>query len=1029
MHYVDLLDPGSSEWAGLAWRAAWQSTAILAPGLAAGRLIPMRPARAHRILLAATLACLIVPAASLAARRLDVGLFQAATTPAPVPKGNAAQTSDPGPPAPAAPIPAPVPAAPPTVAPEPIPAAETAATPMPPPRDARPWRLGLDADILIVAWAFAAALGLARIVASFVAAVRIRARSRPVVDPGILATAGAAARDLGLPFAPRVRASADVRCPAVWCWGRRPVLIVPDRDDARPDGRLAAILCHELAHWMRADHLSALAAELLTCLMPWQPLAWLARHRMAALAELACDDWALAHARSVSPDDYVEALLNLATGRRRPLVPAAASGRSGLVARARHILEEGSSMPRTGRLWNATIAAACIGLVATLALAQTRQAKGLAEGDEATGPETTVEGIVRDDKGRPIPGAEVVWIGDDRFLPGHIERPLGHPDHDKRAFLTMARGVTDGQGRFTLRARIKRLWAGNYEFTEVIAHKPGLAPGFRWAPTDRALEVVLEPAVPIVGHLLTPGGEPAADVAVRLTRYDGARGRCQFDVEDRNATWRDRPGFLPGEFRSDASGRFVIDGYVPAGRLASIDVRPAGYAPESLTVAAGDATGLLKLEGFANSRPLPQEFTHTLAEDRPVVGTVTDEVSHEPLAGVKVGLTPMHGTRYEKSGTAIFTTTDAKGRYRFSLKEAADYDLRAYPDADFGYQGFERTVYGWPAGERELKIDVALRRAHVVRGEVIDEATGVPVPDATIGYQNLDPRSDVRRSGDYFAPFTTTDSRGRFAIAAATGPGVVRVDASNRGYVRFDPGPVDYGVWPSRYIHGQAQVVVPAEGTEVPPEVTIKLKKGLALQAKAVRPDGTAAEDARAWCAQLAPRFHTDSWLTEQPPRDGHFRLPGAEPGRTYRVFFLTDDLKYGAVAEIQADPARTWATEVKLRPTASMHGRLLDGNGQPLKKGQSHNLTLKSQAPDCSMPQITDFALTAYTCFPRVRPQERDNPADFRYVGLIPGVRYTVNDSASEDKWRAAVEPLKPGEDRDLGDIRPSEKGADLGR
>ena len=81
------------------------------------------------------------------------------------------------------------------------------------------------------------------------------------------------------------------------------MLILPEAvADAGPGShdRWSAILCHELAHWKRADHLAALVAELLTCLLPWQPLAWVVRARMADLSELACDDWALTHASPVA---------------------------------------------------------------------------------------------------------------------------------------------------------------------------------------------------------------------------------------------------------------------------------------------------------------------------------------------------------------------------------------------------------------------------------------------------------------------------------------------------------------------------------------------------------------------------------------------------------------------------------------------------------------------------------------------------------------------------------------------------------
>ena len=102
--------------------------------------------------------------------------------------------------------------------------------------------------------------------------------------------------------------------------------------------------------------------------MPWHPLAWLARHRLNQLSELACDDWALA--AGVAAEDYAESLLGLVPQRRPALALSAVSSRNGLIGRIRHILDERRIVPAVGRRW-AFASAAVVALAASaVALAQ-----------------------------------------------------------------------------------------------------------------------------------------------------------------------------------------------------------------------------------------------------------------------------------------------------------------------------------------------------------------------------------------------------------------------------------------------------------------------------------------------------------------------------------------------------------------------------------------------------------------------------------------------------------------------------------
>jgi hypothetical protein len=138
------------------------------------------------------------------------------------------------------------------------------------------------------------------------------------------------------------------------------------------DEELFGVLCHELAHCKRRDHLASLIAELALCLVPWHPLAWLANRRLRDLAEEACDAWALAAGES--PTTYAETLLGLIPQHHRVLALAAVSGRQALTRRIIRILGRGPGNPRPGVGWMALSVMATSLLVGATALAHRRAA-------------------------------------------------------------------------------------------------------------------------------------------------------------------------------------------------------------------------------------------------------------------------------------------------------------------------------------------------------------------------------------------------------------------------------------------------------------------------------------------------------------------------------------------------------------------------------------------------------------------------------------------------------------------------------
>ena len=120
----------------------------------------------------------------------------------------------------------------------------------------------------------------------------------------------------------------DLRTPLVWCLGR-PKLLLPAHLVKTLDlDRWRGVLIHELAHIRRGDHWVSrleLAAGLIWW---WNPIYWLARTRLDAEAELACDAWVV----STLPKDrlaYAEVLFDIFSTMSMARAPAPALGAAG----------------------------------------------------------------------------------------------------------------------------------------------------------------------------------------------------------------------------------------------------------------------------------------------------------------------------------------------------------------------------------------------------------------------------------------------------------------------------------------------------------------------------------------------------------------------------------------------------------------------------------------------------------------------------------------------------------------------------
>jgi beta-lactamase regulating signal transducer with metallopeptidase domain len=335
----------------------WQSTACAAAGIIGSFILRHRPARAHQVLLLAIIAAVGVPAMSVLVKHLDLGLFSAepaavrserevtlpetAYAAAEIIAGDIIEYEPPA-----------------------VKAAQDGLTgAVAAQKTGIPW-----SRMLSWAWIAASLILAARLGVTFVRGMRILRRATPVPCQEIQQAVRAARAKLGITEDVSVLASRNIRSPAIWCWSRRPAFLVPNTASQSGDGiNWVSVLCHELAHYKRHDHISGLLAEIAACALPWNLLLWWAKSRLVKFSEQACDDWVLSSGQSGA--DYARSLLDLVPQSQLALLPTVVASKKELQTRVRRIVQNRCGDPRAGGRWAVlvTTVAACLALGTALA--------------------------------------------------------------------------------------------------------------------------------------------------------------------------------------------------------------------------------------------------------------------------------------------------------------------------------------------------------------------------------------------------------------------------------------------------------------------------------------------------------------------------------------------------------------------------------------------------------------------------------------------------------------------------------------
>ena len=185
-------------------------------------------------------------------------------------------------------------------------------------------------------------------------------------------------------------------------WGvLNPTILIPAAAQGWAHDRIHAVLHHELAHVQRGDWIVALMATLLRAVYWFNPMLWIAYHRLRHEGERACDDLVLAS--GISGSEYAAHLLGVArefAQRRHSWSPAIAiahhstlEGRVRTMLAARVNREPLSSFMRATTVAVLTAVTVSIGIVSVSGNTQAENTTSAAVANTATSPGPDVRAI------------------------------------------------------------------------------------------------------------------------------------------------------------------------------------------------------------------------------------------------------------------------------------------------------------------------------------------------------------------------------------------------------------------------------------------------------------------------------------------------------------------------------------------------------------------------------------------------------------------------------------------------------------
>jgi hypothetical protein len=426
----------------------------------------------------------------------------------------------------------------------------------------------------------------------------------------------------------------------------------------------------------------------------------------------------------------------------------------------------------------------------------------------------------------------------------------------------------------------------------------------------------------------------------------------------------------------------------------------------------------------------PRSITAALEPAKVIAGRVTYADTGKPVPHAAIEIIAYRGG----PGYTNHYQTDAEGCYRGNPLSTDRYAVHVYVPEGEPYMNATTSIFPWPKGMLEHRVDLALQRGTVIRGKVVEEGTGRPVPGAALRYMG---RPAEAGKGGAWSGTTRSAPDGSYQLAVHPKPGTLIVLGPSEDYVYQEMGERAVREDKPGGQRWYAHAFIPCDlkpGTESR-EVDITLRRGATVKLRVVGPDGQPVR--AAWMfSRLLLQPQPVPWRRfwgayHGDVHDGHAELHGLAEGAEVPVYIYDPENRLGATAVVSAKAAKDGPITVQLLPCGLAMARLVDAKGKPLTGYRDPwviSMIITPGRDGMNRTEATpDQPVADSEYLSRADPERyadlvTDSQGRITFPALIPGATYRLNDMSTLDdaggrKTRGSF-VAGPGEAVELGDI-----------